>query len=313
MSGLAILCPGQGKQTPSLFEPLLPFPEAQKLLAGIQSAGLLSDTLLAWIKGEPDDPNLIHRNDIAQPAICLYQAMVWSVLKPLLPSPDLYLGYSLGELSAYGCAAVFTAEEWIRLAALRGRCMTAAAVIPQTMAAVKGLSKKQVERTCERFDGVIAISVDQDHFVVGLPLDKADPFLSECEKNGATRVLRLPVSVAAHTPFMKKAAEDFTAILSDIVFKPPAGDILSGVSGERVFSPEQMAHALSSQIHQTIEWKHCLENAVSRRCRVFLELGPGGNLSRMLLDSFPEVEARSISEFHDIKAIPRWVQSALNR
>ena len=74
-----------------------------------------------------------------------------------------------------------------------------------------------------------------------------------------------------------------------------------------------MVTALTAQIHQTIDWRACMENAVSYGCRVFLEIGPGSNLARMVLESFPQTEARSVSEFHDIHAVKNWLDTVLSR
>ncbi|MDD5728362.1 MAG: hypothetical protein PHV59_07365 [Victivallales bacterium] len=94
MAGIVILCSGQGKQDAGMFEALKAYPEAQKLLTQVHAANVLPPDI--------DQPELWFRNDIAQPLICLYQLMVWEVVKPLLPRPEIIAGYSLGEISAYG-------------------------------------------------------------------------------------------------------------------------------------------------------------------------------------------------------------------
>jgi len=313
MSGLAILCSGQGKQDAAMFGRIRQYPEARALMRRICKAEVLPDKASAWLANPAVDPDLIFRNDLAQPLVCLYQMLTWEIIKPLLPKPDIFAGYSLGELSTYGCAGVFQPEELIRLAAVRGRLMTEAATAPQTMAAVIGLQRERLEKLCTGFQAQIAIINGSDHCIVGLPFGNLNAFIAECKESGATNTVHLPVNVAAHTSFMQSAAEAFNKILLKMEFNPEPAGILAGTSGAKVFSREQMVAALTAQIHQAIDWRACMESAVSYGCRVFLEIGPGNSLTRMVLESFPGTEARSVSEFHDIHAVKNWLNTALSR
>lgn len=313
MSGLAILCSGQGKQDAAMFERIRQYPEAQSLMMRIREAGVLPDKAVSWLDDPSADPDLVFRNDLAQPLVCLYQMLTWEIIKPVIPVPDIFAGYSLGELSAYGCAGVFRPEELIRIATVRGKLMTDAANVPQTMAAVIGLKRNQMEKVCTGFNAKIAIINGSDHFIVGLLSENLAAFLAECSKSGASKTAHLPVSTASHTSFMQSAAEAFNKILRETEFHPASAGILAGTGGEKVFTKEQMLAALTAQIHQTIDWRACMESAVSYGCRVFLEIGPGNSLSRMVLESFPGTEARSVSEFHDFHAVKNWLDTALSR
>ncbi len=313
MPGLAIFCSGQGRQDAAMFEKMRQYPEAQLLMRRIRESGVLPDQAVTWLDNSAADPELIFRNDLAQPLVCLYQMLTWEVIKHLLPEPDIFAGYSLGELTAYGCAGVFQPEELVRLAAVRGRLMTDAATVPQTMAAVIGLKRELLEKICTGFNAKLAIINGSDHFIVGLPSENLDAFLSDCSKSGANKTVHLPVSAASHTSFMRTAAEEFNKILKKTEFHSTSAGILSGTSGEKVFTGEQMLAALTAQIHQTIDWRACMESAVSYGCRVFLEIGPGNSLARMMTESFPRTEARSVSEFHDIYAVKNWLDTALSR
>lgn len=305
MPGIAILCSGQGKQDAAMFERLRLYSEAQALEEKIRAAAALPP--------ESDNPDLWFRNDIAQPCICLYQALAWAVIKSNLPAPDIFAGYSLGELSAYGCAGVFAPEELVRLATVRGRLMTDAAVLPQTMAAVRGLGRDRIEALAAGCDAHLAIINAADHFIVGLPSARIETFLAAATAAGATHAAHLPVTVAAHTPFMTQAADAFNRVLQSAAWQPAAGSLLAGINGEKVFTRAQMIAALTAQVHQAIDWRACLEGAFSYGCRIFLELGPGDSLTRMTREALPGVEARSASEFHDLYAIAKWINAAMLR
>lgn len=306
MGRLVILCSGQGRQGVGMLEVLRDYPEAQTVLKTVRAAGVLPSGI--------DCPELWFRNDIAQPLIALYQQMIWAVAKPLLPPPDIIAGYSLGEISAYGIAGHLSPVETVRLAAERGRFMSAAAAdIPQTMIAVIGLKRDAIESLCGRFGAHVAIVNARDHFIVGLKEFDADAFLQAAQENGAGKTVRLPVSVASHTPFMDAAAEKFGKMLNDVPFTFSGSPVLAGISGEKVFTRDQAVSALTSQIHRTVDWQACLESAYSYGNRIFLELGPGHGLARMALEAFHGVEARSLSEFHDLKAVGKWFETVSAR
>ncbi len=306
MGGLVILCSGQGRQEPGMLDALQVYPEAQEVLETVRAAGVLPDGI--------EQPDLWFRNDIAQPLICLYQQMVWAVVKPLLPKPDILAGYSLGELIACGIAGNLSPAETVRLAAKRGKLMSdATANIPQTMVAILGLNRDAVAALCERFGAHIAIVNARDHFIIGLKEVSAEAFLQAAQQCGANKTVLLPVSVAAHTPLMDVAAEAFEKTLADIPFIFSGSPVLAGVSGGKVFNRDQAVAALTSQIHRTIDWQACLETAYSYGNRIFLELGPGHGLARMALEAFPGIEARSLSEFHDLKAAAKWIDAVSAR
>ena len=71
--------------------------------------------------------------------------------------------------------------------------------------------------------------------------------------------------------------------------------------------------ALSMQIARTIEWSRCIDALRERGCRVFLELGPGTALSRMVRNRLGPVEARSVDEFRNSGAVAAWVQRSTDR
>lgn len=311
MPSLAVVCSGQGAQRPDMFEPLLEHPKAMKLYRLTIDSEALPKELAFALESKSLSEELLRRNDLAQPAICLYQMLVWEILKPLLHEVELFAGYSLGELSAYGCAGFLAPLETARLATQRGRLMTDAAKVPQTMIAVIGLRKERLDGICAGADAQIAIRNGSDHFVVGLPAGNLDLFASRCMAAGAAKTVHLPVSVASHTFYMKEAAESFGKVLEEADIGQSGAGILAGMDGCKVFSKDQALAVLTKQIHSPIDWMACMESAISYGCDVFLELGPGDSLSRMLMNGFQGLQARSVSEFHDIKAAGRWAAAHL--
>ena len=69
MSGLGILCSGQGRQDAAMFEKMWQYPEAEVLMNRIRESGVLPDQAVTWLDNSAADPDLIFRNDLAQPLV----------------------------------------------------------------------------------------------------------------------------------------------------------------------------------------------------------------------------------------------------
>jgi [acyl-carrier-protein] S-malonyltransferase len=122
----------------------------------------------------------------------------------------------------------------------------------------------------------------------------------------------LQVSVSSHTSVMEPAAVAFKERLRGVDAKAPTFPVIAGVSGAAVTSWAPAVDSLADQLSRPIRWSTCMEAAVERGATVFLELGPGASLVRMLQESHPDLDARSLSDFRSIDGAVRWVERALS-
>jgi len=307
--GFAVICSGQGDQAPDLFAR---FPFTEKGLAvraRVVAAGCLAPDVAARLEHPERSPADIFLNRFSQPLICLYQAMVWAELS--LPTPDFFAGYSLGELSAYGCAGALRPEDVVRLAGGRARAMDAAGA--GELVAVVGLDVEKVEAAIGGQGGHLAIVLGATHCVVGCPPHLADALRGALVAAGASETVLLPVSVPSHTPILDDAVAPFREVLAGVPWAPPAAPILAGVSGEKVFTRPQMLELLPEQIHRTVRWDFVSQRLVESGCRVVLELGPGCQLAHAFLSVAHGAEARSCDEFRSADGISEWVRRSLDR
>ena len=294
---LGILCPGQGDQSPGMFELVAGEPEAQSILALYKNleSGTLKD---------------LHLNRVAQPLLCAFQLSVWKVLQKDLPEPRAFAGYSLGELSAYGCAGVLAPEELIKLAQHRAAVMDAAYPSPGGLAAVRGLTQSQVQQLCDKHGVEIAIINDTDRFIVGGAAAALEEF-EEAAGSGA-KVTRLKVSIPSHTSAMQAAVPKFRMALSQAAWGPFAAPVLSGTTAAPVLSKAEAIEALALQIAHRVDWAACVGALVELGCTVLLELGPCNGLSRMVRDRFPHLHVRSVAEFKTLRGVGSWVERGLS-
>lgn len=307
----AVICSGQGAQSPTLFD-RIPFTEKGLAIRDAAVAGqALPPDAVRWLENPTGDPAAIYVNHLSQPLICLYHMMVWAELA--LPRPECFAGFSLGELSAYGCAGAITPVEIVRLATVRAEEMDAAR--PGRLVVQTGLSFESAGQSAQTFCGeaYIAIVLGDDHCVIGCETDKAPALAAHLLQQGATLAEPLAVSVPSHTRFLDSAASAFLDTLQGIAWRSPLAPVYSGTGAVKVFDRPQMEHALSENIHQTIRWDKVESRIVESGCKVILELGPGRQLSHALLAAYPGMESRSVDEFHTWEGVGEWVQKALAR
>ena len=302
---LAILCPGQGGQHAAMFDLACSDPAAA---ASLQQ--WLPETLL----GQPlqqilADDALLFSNRLAQPLIVAATAAAWSALQPLLPSPVLVAGYSVGEIAAYHVAGAISAAQAIRLAASRADLMDAClqAASPQVLFAVSGVALRAITVLLAQHRLYVAIETAADSCIAGGLARDMHLAANEIAQLGG-RIRVLPVTVASHTPLMDGAVLPFAQQLRQEFSADPQLPVLSGLSGQALTKKEQAITVLSQQLVQTIRWDACLDACAEQGITAALELGPGAALSRMLQERHPQIACRSVSEFRSLQGVAGWLQ-----
>ncbi|ANN78509.1 hypothetical protein [Bordetella flabilis] len=333
---LALLCSGQGNQHAEMFRMTGTAAAAESLF--LHAAGLLGvDPRRAVGDGTTD----IFGNRAAQ-VVCTAQALAaHAALRDLLPRRLCVAGYSVGEVAAWGVAGVFTPEVTLDLAAARADAMTDASggivaarnargvqdthraadtqgakitARPQDsqgMLFVRGLSEQRIARLCDGRDAAPAIVNPGDGYVIGGMRDALDLIAADAEREGASNVGFLKVSVASHTPFMAGAATAFDRHLRAAPRTgrlAPGVRLISGIDGTAVFDVDDGMIKLARQIEQTIQWSACLQACVEAGSTAFLELGPGRALAAMAKLAYPAVPARSMEEFRDLEGVRAWLK-----
>lgn len=304
MKRLGILCPGQGNQHPAMFDKLSGNPAADSVLRS--AAAVFGCHPVEYLQKLPAAE--LFRNRAAQLLIGTLQVATWTALREMLPPPSVFAGYSMGELAAYGCAGALSIDEALMLMEKRALLMDEATFQPSGLLAIRGLGREQIDSLCRSAGVAIAIINGPDHFIIGGTEDA----LRQCEinplANKASSLKQLQVAVPSHTSLLSEASRLFERVLKASSLSDPLQPLLAGVSGSVVHSREQAITALAQQISNPINWLTCMQTAVELGCNVFLELGPGNALAKMLQDIFPEISVRSVEEFRSLQGAAAWVE-----
>ncbi len=306
---LAVLCSGQGGQHAAMFDMIEAEVSAAPLITRANECARF-DVVAAV--ASPDAASMF-ANAIAQPLICAYQGIVWSMLESRLrvagATASVVAGYSVGELSSHGCAGSLSWADVIALARLRAEAMDAAAGDDDGLLAVRGLVRGAIDALLAGGDVVLAIVNGDDQFIVGGRADELAAFSARAVAQGAA-VQRLPVRVAAHTPLLSTAVPVFREALTRRLRGAPETTVLAGVDGSVVRDATAAIDALSRQVASPIDWSACMDAIAERGATVCLELGPGDALARMMRERHRAIACRSVADFKTLDGVVAWVASA---
>ncbi|SCB09644.1 [acyl-carrier-protein] S-malonyltransferase [Bradyrhizobium shewense] len=308
---LAILCSGQGRQHRKMFALTGDAPEAEQLFK--HAATLLGGRdPRDFVRREPDET--LHSNRAGQ-VLCTVQALAAAAaLADAIPHGAIVAGYSVGEVAAWGVGGLFEPAATLDLVVRRAEAMDAATRAGDGLIFVRGLSREDVDRICAHHGAAVAIVNPGDAFVIGGNREALNKVAADAEAMNASRIVGLPVQVASHTERLAKASVAFRQVLraASVAFPPAAGArVLSGIDGASVMSAGTGLDKLAAQISQTVQWASCLQACVEAGATVFLELGPGSALSRMIADVRPDLPARSLDDFRSLQGVRAWLARQL--
>lgn len=302
---LAILCSGQGSQHPAMFDLVANHPASQPVFA--LAAGQFGGVDPRAVVHRPDAD--LHANRTGQILCCTQALAAWTIVAAARASDLVVVGYSIGDLAAWGCAGRLDPETVLALAAARAEMMDAVSDPGMGLAGIRGLRRSRLAALMAPLDVHIAIVNAADSFVVGGARDELDRLCAAAIAAGAQRAVLLPVHVASHTPFLAAARERFRAALQSVTFRPPRAGVrlLSGIDGAPVLNAATGAVKLAAQIAGTIDWAACLESCRESGADRVLELGPGHALATMARTALPDAQVHSVDDFKSAEGLRAWV------
>jgi len=300
---LAIVCPGQGSQTPGFLVPWLEVPGVGDRLAGFSDAA--GTDLLAH--GTTSDAETIRDTAVAQPLIVSASLLTLRALLDGTPAADVVgvtAGHSVGELAAAALAGVLTDDGAVGLVAARARAMAAAAALePTGMTAVVGGDPAEVLAAIAAA-GAYPANVNGGGQVVAAGSMAALAALA-AHPPARARVIPLQVAGAFHTPFMAPAVEAFSPVAAGWAAATPDVPLLSDADGA-VYpvgtTGAQVLERLVAQVVAPVRWDLCQETLLAMGVTGMVELAPAGVLTGLARRTLPGVETVAVRTPDDLAA-----------
>ncbi|WP_205484227.1 ACP S-malonyltransferase [Arthrobacter sp. Alg241-R88] len=296
---LAIVCPGQGSQTPGFLAPWLELPPVAGQLASLSDiAGI---DLIAH--GTTSDEETIKDTAVAQPLIVAAGLVAAASLfdVELSSLPVLLAGHSVGEITASALAGVLTEQEAMTFVRERANSMAAAAsVTPTGMSAVVGGDPAEVLAAIEAA-GATPANVNGAGQTVAAGTFEQLKALAD-NPPAKARVIPLKVAGAFHTSHMSPAVSALKTLEPALKPQAPKVPLLSNYDGGEVTDGPAAVDSLIAQVSRPVRWDLCMENMVQRGVTGVIELAPAGTLAGLAKRGMPGVKTVAVKTPDDLSA-----------
>ncbi len=296
---LAIVCPGQGSQTPGFLAPWLELPSVEGHLAALSEiAGI---DLKAH--GTTSDEETIKDTAVAQPLIVAAGLIAAKSLfdVELSTLPVILAGHSVGEITASALAGVLTESEAMTFVRERANSMAAAAAVtPTGMSAVLGGDPAEVLAAIEASGATPANVNGAGQTVAAGTFDQLKA-LSE-NPPAKARVIPLKVAGAFHTSHMAPAVSALEALKPSLSPQSPSVPLLSNYNGQEVTAGPAAVDSLIAQVSRPVRWDQCMETLVQRGVTGVIELTPAGTLAGLAKRGMPGVKTVAVKTPEDLSA-----------
>ena len=305
---LAFLFPGQGAQSVNMGR------ETALYVDELRAALEFADVSL-----RPDFPDLLSRTiyppaafdeateaaqtraltdtRVAQPAIGTLALGYLRFAERLGLQPMAAAGHSYGEYAALHAAGVLSAADFLRLSAVRGRCMADAARSsePGAMAAIQA-RREQVLQAIAAVPGVkLANHNAPEQAVISGPAAGVEAAAKALEAGGA-RVTRLAVSGAFHTELVAGAQLGLSAAIQNATVAAPRFPVYSNTTAQPYPTDAVgIRDTLDRHLLNSVEFVAEIEAMYAAGCRVFVELGPKGVCANMAKATLAGRDAVAVS------------------
>jgi [acyl-carrier-protein] S-malonyltransferase len=292
---LAIIAPGQGSQTPGLFNGWIEDPSLKELIIAWSDAiGL--DLLRLGTTAEADE---IKDTANAQPLIVAASLLGAHALG--VKSCAVTSGHSVGELAAAALSGAISEGDALTLVRARGVEMAkAAATSPSGMSAVLGGDRSEVLAAISALNLVAANDNGAGQIVAAGEL-QALTQLGENPPTGA-RVRALAVAGAFHTSFMAPAVEPLRKLAATMPTHSVSIQVISNSDGHVVRDGAEVLDRIVNQIANPVRWDLCMETLKSLGVTGVIELPPAGTLVGLLKRAVPEIETFALKSADDLSA-----------
>jgi len=243
----------------------------------------------------------------AQPAIltvsiaCLMAIKErWQTIGQVI-APIYVAGHSLGEFTALVAADVIDFEAALLLVRERGRLMKENGLArPGGMLAVLGLDRDSLEGVVAEASARGVLTIANANSPGQIVLSGEGPALDFAADlamaRGAAKVVRLPITIASHSPLMARAAAQFAELVARLPLRQPRIPVVANITGQILTTADEVRKELADHILKPVQWTASVLEMVTLGSAEFFEIGPGQVLSGLIRRISREVQVVNLSD-----------------
>ena len=287
---VTVLFPGQGTQAVGMLsEVAINYPELRNSVGKADNVLLrkggapLSDILYpkALTAEEFDAAGAAIGNTAnTQPILAAVEAGLYEIAANRGVKADSFIGHSFGELVALWADGVVDYDTLIAMAKERGALMSKADPNAAMMACMT--DKENLTEICKDIENVYVANENSPAQTVVSGSTDGIAKLEEKLTAMGIRAVRLKVSGAFHSPYMKEASVAFRSYLDTVALNKPSGAVIANATGEGY--TDQVADLLEKQLLNPVLFRTSALKAYEDGSRIFVEVGNGKVLTNLLKD-----------------------------
>lgn len=296
MGKIAFIFSGQGAQYPGMGIDLYSYSNAFKKVLDMAEKSILD----ICFNGPSD---MLNQTIYTQPCMFLMGLGCAAALEENNILCQGTAGFSIGELAALAYSKAFTQKNALDTVMFRAEVMASCAKEHKgIMYAVLGLEDMVVEKLCKKIKGCYPVNYNcPKQVVVSMLADTEEDFLRLVNES-CIKVIKLKVSGAFHSPFMKKAEEDLEKYMGYVDFKKPDLCVYSNVTAKPYEGDYRL---LCKQVSHSVLWKDIIANMIKDGFDVFIENGSNGVLTNMIKRIDNKVRTFNVYDVESLKAVTK--------
>jgi malonate decarboxylase epsilon subunit len=286
---VAFIFPGQGSQSPGMLHHLLDHP------AVVRTVDEISEVLHSDVRNLDSEQGL--KSDVSvqltllAAGIATGRALMEQDVRPAAAS-----GLSVGAFAAAVTAGVLSLQDAVELVKLRAEQMMKLYPTGYGLSAIVGLNESRVTKIVRAVtsvqDPVFVGNINAPRQIVIAGSNVAmDQVLDEARREGASKAVRLHVSVPSHCPLLQPVADLLERRMSSMHLKAPKLIYVGNVTARPMRTKELIARDLANNIAHGVRWHDATTVLKELGCNLFLEMPPGHILSDLAKENLKGIDA----------------------
>ena len=265
----------------------------------------VSQEILGLSLKDLDSESLQQQNRIVQAGLLICGVSYANELISQGIKPSLVCGLSIGAYPAAVVAGVLKFEDALRMVARRGELMQNAYPEGYGLTAIIGLPIEAIEEICLSVGRVFIANHNSDDQIVIAGSDiKMKEAAQLASDKGATRCVRIKITVPSHCELLNDAAEELNREFKDLELGRPRFTYVSGSTGRALWKPELILEDLIFNMCRRTQWREAMVSVYQRGCSTAVEMPPGHALTTLTRKAFEgglavSVEDLGLSEVAD--------------